>query len=207
VFRSSAVALGLLLVLLWLGNPAIAEEAERFENPTAGISLLKPVGWNTASLQDVEENRGRVRLPDAELQKAIQKHATAPLFVFMKHPEPHDDLNPSVQVILRPLGPLAGGSPVQIMEAAVGPLQQMFTDFEFVQAIHETTVSGLPAAHMTATYSILNAEGSEFPTLSRMWIVPRGSFMFLIGMSGPQEGPDVSESEFTAVLDSVEILE
>jgi hypothetical protein len=34
-----------------------------------------------------------------------------------------------------------------------------------------------------------------------------GSFMFLIGMSGPQGGPDVSESEFTAVLDSVEIIE
>ena len=50
-------------------------------------------------------------------------------------------------------------------------------------------------------------EAAVFPTLSRMWIVPRGSFMFLIGMSGPQGGPDVSESEFKAVLDSVEIIE
>jgi hypothetical protein len=29
--------------------------------------------------------------------------------------------------------------------------------------------------------------------------------MFLIGMSGPQEGPDVSESEFAAVLASIRI--
>ena len=207
MFRSSVFTLILLVALPWLDRSVLAEEPRRFENATAGISLMRPVGWNTASIQDVEENRERVRLPDAELQEAIQKYATAPLFVFMKYPEPHDDLNPSVQVILRPLGPLEGGSPTQIMEAAVGPLEQMFTDFEFVRAIQETTVSGLPAAHMTAKYSISNAEGAEFPTLSRMWIVPRGSFVFLIGMSGPQEGPDVAEAEFKEVLDSVEIVE
>ena len=31
--------------------------------------------------------------------------------------------------------------------------------------------------------------------------------MFLIGMSGPQEGPDVSEAEFEAVLESIRIEE
>ena len=64
MFRFSAFAMGLLLVVPWLGHSVMADEAERFENPTAGISLLKPIGWNTASIQDVEKNRERIRLPE-----------------------------------------------------------------------------------------------------------------------------------------------
>jgi hypothetical protein len=58
---------------------------------------------------------------------------------------------------------------------------------------------------MRAKYTMKNAEGSEFKVLTRMWVVPRGGFLFLIGMSGPQEGPDVSESEFAAALASLAI--
>jgi hypothetical protein len=38
-----------------------------------------------------------------------------------------------------------------------------------------------------------------------MWLVPRGAFMFFMGMNGPQDGPDVSESEFAEALASVSI--
>ena len=185
--------------------PVFAEDGQQFENATAGISVVRPAGWHTASLQEVEANRERVRIPDEELQEAIRKYATAPLFVFTKHTEPHDNLNPSIQVILRPLGPLAGLSPTKIMEVAMTPLQQTLADFAFVKEIHETSVSGMPAAHMKATYTLTMAEGGEFRALARTWIVPRGSFMFLIGMSGPEQGPHVSEEEFADVIQSVEI--
>jgi hypothetical protein len=58
---------------------------------------------------------------------------------------------------------------------------------------------------MRASYTMKNGEGQEFKVLSRMWLVPRGAFAFLIGMSGPQEGPDMSESEFAAALASIDI--
>ena len=78
------------LPLVVIAESAFAQNAEpqRFENATAGIALLRPAGWQTASLQTVQANRERVQLSDAELQAALQKTATAPLFVFMKHPEP-----------------------------------------------------------------------------------------------------------------------
>jgi hypothetical protein len=178
---------------------------QRFENATAGIALTRPAGWNTASVQTVQENRERVQLSDSELQVAMQKFATAPLFVFMKYPEPHPTLNPSVQVILRPLGPLAGSAPTEILKIAVAAMQKGFPDFTFVREIESAQISGLAAAHMRAQYTLKNADGSEFKILSRLWLVPRGSFMFLIGMSGPQEGPDISESEFAEVLGSIKI--
>ena len=178
---------------------------QRFENATAGITVMRPAGWETASLQAVQENRERVQLSDAELQAAMQKAATAPLFVFLKHPEPNPDLNPSIQITLRPLGTLAGQPPTEIMKLAVGALQKALPDFTFVTEITDAQVSGLAGAHMRAKYTVMNREGASFKVLTRMWLVPRGAYMFMIGMSGPQEGPDVSEAEFAAALASITI--
>jgi hypothetical protein len=203
--RSAVGVVALVFVLLAKVVGAQSAAAERFENATAGITLVRPAGWQTASLQTVQQNRERVQLSDAELQAAMQKAATAPLFVFMKHPEPHPDLNPSIQVTLRPLGQLAGTAPTDLMKVVAGPLQKALADFTFVTEIEDVQVSGVPAAHMRAKYTARNREGAEFKTLTRLWLVPRGAYLFLIGMSGPQEGPDVSETEFAAALASITI--
>lgn len=195
------------IVCAVLAEPAFSQTSgpERFENATAGIALLRPANWQTASLQTVQENREQVELSDKELQAALVKVATAPLFVFMKHPEPHAGLNPSIQVTLRSLGPMAGSSPTALMKVAVDTMRKAIPDFAFVTEITDTQISGLAAAHMRATYTMRTRDGSAFKVLSRLWVVPRGPFMFVIGMSGPQEGPDVSESEFAGTLASIDI--
>ena len=71
--------------------------------------------------------------------------------------------------------------------------------------ITEAQPSGLAAAHVRATYTMKNRDGAEFKVPTRFWVVPRGAFLFLIGMSGPQLGPDVSEADFAAALASISI--
>jgi len=194
------------IVVALVGTAILAAEAtDRLENPTAGIVVVKPTGWHVGTIQQVEANRAKVRMNDEELQQAIQQSASAPLFVFTRYLEPHDSLNPSIQVGLRPLGPLVGRTPVEIMQLVVEPLKKAFKDFRFVSEISATTVSGMSAAHVKAAYTLVTQDGREFPTLSRLCIMPRGSFMFFIGMGSPQEGPDVSEDEFTAFMKSIEI--
>lgn len=197
----------LAIVCAALAHPAFAQVSgpERFENATAGIALQRPANWQTASLQTVQENREGIELSDKELQAALVKSATAPLFVFMKYPEPHAGLNPSIQVTLRPLGPMAGSSPTALMKIAVDTMRKAIPDFPFVTEITDTQISGLAAAHMRAKYTMRTRDGSEFKVLGRLWVVPRGTFMFVIGMSGPQEGPDMSESEFADTLASINI--
>jgi hypothetical protein len=205
MIRNAFLVIGLVVTFCASFPRAQNATAQRFENATAGISLVRPAGWQTASLQTVQENRERVQLSDAELQAAMQKAATAPLFVFLKHPEPNPDLNPSIQITLRPLGTLAGQPPTEIMKLAVNALQKALPDFTFVTAITDAQVSGLSGAHMRAKYTVMNRDGASFKVLTRMWLVPRGAYMFMIGMSGPQEGPDVSEAEFAAALASIAI--
>jgi hypothetical protein len=194
----------LVLYMVAASMQAQVRPPQRFENATAGIALTRPNGWQTGTLQAVQENRSRIRLSDSELEAGLRKLATAPLFVFMKHPEPHPTVNPSVQVILRPTGSLNGADPTEILKVAVGTIQKAFADFTFITSIQNVSVSDMPAAHMRARYTLNTADGSA-QVLSRLWVVPRGPYMFLIGMSGPADGPDVSEAEFTEVLRSITI--
>ena len=182
-----------------------AEEGTRFKNPGAGITVIRPAGWHTVTIQRIEENGKNVRIPDEQLQEVIQKYASAPLFAFTKHPEPHDDMNPSIQVGFRPLGSIAGRLPTEILTAAVKFIENSFNNFTFVDEVQETTVSGMPAAYMSATYRLPTESGVTYDVLSRMWIVPRGSFMFMIGMGGPESGPEASEEEFTEFMKSIVI--
>ena len=93
---------------------------------------------------------------------------------------------------------------MEILSGIVGQLQQAFADFEFVVPVSETEVSGLAGARFVATYT-LQMEGGSFPVKSRIWLVPRGSALFMIGMAGAQEGEDMAEEEFDRVLASIVI--
>ena len=201
--RVNPSVLGVLVASVWLAGTVGAAQS-RFESPTAGLSIAPPAGWHVTSMQRVMDNRAQVRLPDAELTAGLQR-ATAPLVVFSKYPEPHATLNPTAQVVLRPLPASLGAAATEMLAAATATLQRAFPDFTFVDPIQPATVSGLPAAYMKATYTLRTASGAAFPVLSRTWLVPRGKVMFLIGMSGTTSGEDVSEAEFQAVLESIHI--
>jgi hypothetical protein len=191
----------LILFAIALAAPA-ARAQQRFSNPTAGLSIDAPAGWGVLSMQQVMDNRAKVRVPDETLQAGIQ-NSTAPLFVFAKYPEPHSTLNPTIQIVLRPR-PRTSDSATALLSAAMVTVQRAYPDFRYREPVRATRVSGMPAS-MKATYTIHTQSGTSHPVLARMWLVPRGSYLFLIGMSGAQDGSDVSEEEFTAALQSIHI--
>jgi len=175
---------------------------ERIRNAAAGIELTPPAGWHETSLAQVQANRENVRMADADLQHAIQTRSALPLIVFTKYIEPHEGLNPSLQVTLRAA---LRGTPTDLLSTALEPMRRAFPDFRLVSPVHPTEVSGWPAAAMEATYTLRSKAGGAFPVRSRMWLVPRGQLMFLIGMSGSATGADVADAEFKAALESIVI--
>jgi hypothetical protein len=188
-----------VLAVAVLSQPAAQE---RFDSPTAGIALQPPRGWRSATLAQVQANRQRVRLSDPELQAALATRSAMPIATFMKYPEPHAGLNPSIQVTLRPA---LDGSATRLLSSALSQMQRAFSSFRIVSPVHAADVGGWPGAHVRVSYTLKNAAGDSFDVLSRLWLVPRGPLMFLIGMSGTGTGADVCEEEFAAALASVEI--
>jgi hypothetical protein len=174
---------------------------DRIENSNAGISLERPQSWQSATAAQIQANRERVRLSDSEFQQAMVARSALPIIALMKYPEPFEGLNPSVQITLRQA---LKGTPTQLLTAALATMRRGFADLSIVQPVEATTVSGLPAAGVRVTYT-LRTTTQSVPVLSRLWLVPRGSLMFLIGMSGAQSGPEVCEAEFAKVLQSIHI--
>jgi len=181
-----------------------AQTGGRLQDPASGISVVQPAGWEIAK-QQTGAIKIAGRLKDEDLAKAVGNAPAIPLFIFTRYPEAHPDPNPSIQIVLRPLGEDAGKTAVELMQATVDPMKSAFKDFRFVSDIKTTTVGGLSASSMKAAYTILTQDGRKLPTQTDFWIVPRGKFMFVIGAAGPQEGPDAYDAEFDRFVSSVQI--
>jgi hypothetical protein len=182
-----------------------AENTNRFYSPTHGFTVLKPTTWQFASTEWVAASRSTVQLKDKEVEEHLRRRAKPPLVVIAKHAESYRDLNPSVQVAVIPIGKLGDKSAVELMRLFLPNAERAVADFGFVEQIQKTVIDGMPAAYAKGKYMATNSEGREFKTLLRVWIVPHGSSMFVISASGPQEGPDLSETEFNAILNSIKI--
>jgi len=183
----------------------LAAEDNTYETREAGFKITKPQSWQFIPAQTVAVNLALPRLRDKELEKVIRSKPNVPFLVIARFPEPYEGLNPSVQVSLKTQGELLNEGAPALLTRVVQRLRGNFRDFTFVRPVEQTTVDGQPAARMTARYTVADAKGKEFKTLARMWVVPRGEYMFTISMYGPQEGPDVSEREFEEILQSIKL--
>jgi hypothetical protein len=203
--RTAGILIAAVVLAPHPANAKVPPRSHTFHSPTAGFTITKPESWVFATTEQIARNRARVRLKDKELEALVRERASLPLVAAAKHPEPYDDLNPSVQVLLRPLGSLAGKSPVELMQIAIVPIQRAVSGFEYVETVRGSSLNGRQAAYVKCGYTVANAAGRTFPTLTRLWLVPRGQVLFMVSMSGPRQGPDVSEGEFAAILKSIKI--
>jgi hypothetical protein len=178
-----------------------------FRSEMAGIEIQKPKAWHFADLQTVMENRASVKLKDAEFQELVQKMASAPLVVAMKHQEPYDALNPSFQVLVRPAAGLEGKSGVEVMQLVTPALAKAFTDFKVVKPAHAIDVGGRPAGRLVISYSVATQDGREFSSLATLVMIPKGKVLYQIGFSGPPDGPDKLTKEIDEILASVKWLD
>ena len=195
-----------VVVLSFVFLPVVASAGgDTFESQTVGFKVVKPLSWVFLSADEVKAAKEGVRLDDKDLEELIKKRARTPLVVMTKYPEPHDDLNPSVQVAFNPLREAKDMSAEEILSQTVTMLKQAVKDFTLVDGVKEVKVDGVKGAYMKGTYSVKSPDGRVFKTTSRMWFLKRGAFAFMIGASGPQSGPDLSEKEFAEIIASIEI--
>jgi len=188
-----------------LAAPSAADNPPLFYSKPTGFQIKRPVGWSY--LGDAEALNKKVprRLSDAELDKLLGARKALDLVQIALHREPFDGLNPSIQVAFHRLESLASASPIDALAPIAAQLKQQFPDLEVIDAPQSATIGGRPGARMKARYTA-TLDGKSYPTLSRIWIAPRGDFAFVIGMSGPATGPEVSEAHFASCLASIRIM-
>ncbi len=164
-----------------------------------GFSIGQPPEWVVTSVQDGGK---RIKVSAPEMAEQIERLAAAPLVAMSRYPVPHRDLNPSVQVAVRPLGPMAGADPVTVLEAVAAPMAQMLEGFKQEETPHPMDIGGHPAAAMRATCA-LTGSGPRMQVMARTWVVPMGDYVFIIGMTDKASGSELPV--FQQILDSIEI--
>jgi hypothetical protein len=173
-----------------------------FYHAGAGISITKPMDWKYLSPEMAVAARQSVKLDDQELEKMIKENPNAPLVVLTRYQEPYPTLNPSVSINMTPM-PVQGIPPKDFLNLMLTEgVQKMFPDMTYVDEVQDANIDGINGAYTKVKYTMA-AGDMKFPTTTRMWLVPRGKVMFTVGMSGPQEGPDVSEESFQEILKSI----
>jgi hypothetical protein len=196
-----------LVVITFLFSPLLAFAASdnTFINVTVGFSVTKPDSWQFLTVEQNLENLKRMQLNDEQFREVMVKYSTAPLVAMMKYPEPYDDLNPSLKVNVKPLGNLKGMDPKGIINLVSAPLKSVFKDFEITVPPMDTTVSGLRAGYAQFNYSLAIPDGRSFPTVSELWIVPRGEYFFIIGAGTRQDEKTGTRAEIQSILKTVKI--
>ena len=172
-----------------------------FYDESSGISITIPEGWKKLSPKMLIETRQSVKLSDKDLEKMIKENPDAPLVVILKYPEPYPTLNPMVTVSKKYI-PIKGIPPKDILHMNIEVFKRGYPDFTYVDEIQDTNVDGINSAYTKVNFTWTDGD-RKFPTTTRLWLVPRGKFMIIIGMSGPQHGPDASEGLLKEIFESI----
>ncbi|MSU62697.1 MAG: hypothetical protein EXS31_09920 [Pedosphaera sp.] len=199
---------GFVPVALWIiltAYTAVAADQNTFESREAGIKITKPADWHFMPAKAAAQNLALPKLRNREVEKEIRSKPNISFLVIARYQEPYAGVNPSVQVTLKTQGELVGKGAVSLLTKITDRLKGSFGDFTFVEPVAESMLDGNPAARMAASYTVTDADGREFKTRARMWVVPRGDYMLTISMAGSNDGPNVSEKEFGQILQSIRI--
>lgn len=159
--------------------------AELYRNDEAGFSIEKPKEWHFLDTQD--------------------KSAAAPMVGFTKHPNPFNDVNPTVKVNLHPLNDLDGNDPARIAALLAGPMQQAFDNFEVKGGPTQMTISGYKTGYIRVSYSMPDPAGNPIGISSELWVIPKGKHFFLIGTAIRQDQRTGTQQEIHNIVDTIKI--
>ena len=192
-------------LFLMFGMAFAGDSDNTFRSVTVGFEITKPESWQFLTAEQNLENLKRAKLSDEEFHQLMLKYATAPLVAMMKHPEPFDDLNPSLKVNVKPFGQLKGVDPKQILSMVSGQFASIFKDYAVVEGPADREVSGIKSGYLRFNYSLQIPDGRTFPTTSELWIVPRGDYFFMIGSGTRQDEKTGTRREIHEILKTIKI--
>lgn len=193
-----------LLALLFSSN-ALANDTI-FVSPSHGLEFYKPLKWHWLSAEENKKNLEGAKFGDKKADSLIKKNPSAPLVAITKYKEPYDDLNPSIKVDLKPLGNFQGKNPSEIINAFLPFLKKAFPDMKNEIGPMDTTFNGIKAGYFRGLYTMNVPKIGDFQANTEMWVVPKGSYFFLIGSGTRKDEKSGSRKEVHAILKRMKII-
>jgi hypothetical protein len=191
-------------VVLFADGVSQAKPSQSVVLPSVRIRLFAPAGWHEVGSPDVIANRRRIVLKDAEFKKAVASRARLPQFAFTKHPADYGSLNPSVQFVSRPA--VEGLDAVGAIHEALGMMRSGVAEFQVLEPPVPRQIAGRTAAIARFKYKVGAPTGDSYEVESRLIVIVDGSELAIIGFTGTTTGTDRCETEFQALVKSIQSI-
>jgi hypothetical protein len=183
---------------------ASAEKPANIDIPSFGLSVVPVPGWHVISAQENADNLRSVKMDDRQFQELAIRYANSPVVALSKYKEPYEDLNPSFKINVRPAGAFSGRPPTEILAAALPAFRRAFSDMAIEEGPSPTKVAGHDAAYAKLAYT-MKAAGAAFPTVSEIWIVPRGPIVVMVGTGTRADERNGTRAEVRQFVDRLTI--
>ncbi|GMU65861.1 MAG: hypothetical protein AMXMBFR36_21350 [Acidobacteriota bacterium] len=193
--RKLAAVLALLLV-----EPALLAEIKgnHYRNESAGFEFIKPDSWFFATQELLAENQKHLRIKDKEFDAKLRA-AKGPLASTHKYPAAQGGVNPNFQVSVLTLDDWSTKTARQMVRDLIEPLKASFEDLSYVDDARETTIDGREGARAGIALTRGVSDGTSARLRTDIVVVPRGEFMYMIGLSRELADED-SGLELEAIL-------
>ncbi|MCP4643980.1 MAG: hypothetical protein GY851_26290 [bacterium] len=172
------------------------ETGQTFNLPQVGFSITVPDGWMIRTNAEVMANRER-------FSEQLAENSQAPLFAATKYAESSSNINPTVQVLHRPVPQPGIEGARNALRLGLGGIAQMMGNVDEQSGPHPGLIGNREAVGGSLQYVIGFKDERPLKVESNMWCVPDDGFVYLIGLSGPADGPDESSVLFKEILASI----
>ncbi len=189
------------------GLASLSLKGDQFISSAAGISITKPDRWEFLSIDDISsEEEGSVgQLDDRELERVARNRKGRPLVVISRFEEPYAGYNPKLTIVTESIGGQLGKDPTDLMVDYVSDLQKKFYDYTLMENITPIKIGGLNGAYIRLAFTREIKGGESYQTVNKIYLVPRGTVMFIItGITQVGEFRDY-EGSFNEMIKSVDI--
>lgn len=186
-----------LIMLLILLSPLInAEEPATFTSKPFSLTVSAPLGWKLVPADfPVEEYAVRKDLLDV-----VTSRRNVPIVRVAKPVAGNATISPAVQIFVVPA---KGSTPKLFLWSQSRTAEAGFEDFRITQAPSETELAGTNCAMIESTFVTPYPGGRRFPTLSRVWAIPRDKMMFVVSVTGQPDDLKTLAKDVDIILKSI----
>lgn len=193
----------ILLFLTLVSAQLLAKNTKTTEFKTFKISIEKPNDWFDITVEDYAEHLNNIKTLDEDFNELIKKHSKIPFFAITKYKEPHDDLNPSLKINIKPAGSIDMSKPDLIVKALLQLMETKFANFKVVEEPKIVNINGQSAGYARFSYTLKVDDDLSFDTSSALWILPHNGQFFLIGAGYRTDEKNGKFEEIKKIVNSI----
>lgn len=193
-----------LSALVILFNTTYGQDT--YESKQFGIKMLKPDSWIVATNSDLQNNLDKIKFTEEELQKVLNSNkGILTLASYYKYRiDSVSGFIPTIKVTVRANPTTNMPDFKQVMIASTDRLKTVVKNFEYIDNLQETSISGLPCLLYSCRYSLPLADGSNIKVRNRYYMIPKGSHFISISLMDNETTENCSQT-FDVFIKSLQL--